>query len=381
MCYSPTYIKNPNWHHSERMSFMKDCVSQYIPVPCGHCGECVAIRSANYVQRAQLEAQFGYCYFCTLTYNNESLPVHECSDGVRIRYADIRDVQNMLKRLRASNVIGRPLRYLGVTELGKKRGRPHVHILFFVKKEENDHVFTPWNIEKDLFSAVMFEWRRNYGSSRNPEYRPLCTYVRRFVFGKLNTTYDLHYVVPSAINGNTEDVTFYITKYLFKDSDAKDRLKLGLKSNLDADEFYEVWSKVRPRSFCSLNFGFGYYGNINPRQTSSVYRKRLLSALPSADLVRSSIARSRVSDTKPRFYDLETGKALPLSRYWYKFGDIYTMDDALDFYYKNPDGRLDNVSMDDRDMTSRLIAEQKYIKNLSKIENESDNFDLIYAES
>lgn len=375
MCYSPTLIKNPNFGKTGGFSFMKDCVSRYIPIPCGHCGECVAVRTAGIVQRCELEREFGYPFFVTLTYNNESLPVHVCSDGVPIKYADYKDVQNMIKRLRKSNAFGRRFRYFGVSELGSLHSRPHFHILFFLEKLDGDSVYTPGNLEPLVSSSILVEWRRNYGSTRRPVYRPLCTFVSKWRNGKLNSTYDCHYVVPSTLNGLTSDVSFYITKYMLKDSDVKDKLKCGLRMNLDPDEFQDVWQKVKPRSFSSLNFGFGYYGDINPRKTTFVERQELLSALPSADIVRSGIARSVVTEDKPKFYDLESGKALPLSRYWYRFGKIYTMYDHLSFYFKS-DERVDNVIFDERSASSKLLGEQKYLRNLKS----SDNFnsDLLY---
>lgn len=109
---------------------MKDTVSRYIPVPCGHCAECVRLRSTGVLQRVQLEAQFGWPFFCTLTYNDQAMPRLTCSDGVSIRYADISDVQNMIKRLRSSDAFGRRFRYFGVSELGSQKGRPHFHLIF-----------------------------------------------------------------------------------------------------------------------------------------------------------------------------------------------------------------------------------------------------------
>ena len=47
------------------------------------------------------------------------------STGYSIRFADVTDVQKMFKRLRKKNAFGRPFRYLAVSELGSKKGRPH----------------------------------------------------------------------------------------------------------------------------------------------------------------------------------------------------------------------------------------------------------------
>lgn len=126
MCLNPLTIPNPNFGcQNKGFGFMKDCVSKYINVPCGHCSECIAVKQMYMIQRIQMEELENHLFFCTLTYNNESLPILSTSTGYDIRYADIADVQKMLKRLRFSNAFGRPFRYLGVSELGTERGRPH----------------------------------------------------------------------------------------------------------------------------------------------------------------------------------------------------------------------------------------------------------------
>lgn len=374
MCYSPTLIPNPNYGHKGGLSFMKDCDTKYIPVPCGHCAECVALKCNSVVQRCQLEELTGWPFYCTLTYNSESLPYHTCSDGVRIRYADMSDMQNFLKRLR--KVSPRPFRYFGVSELGSKHGRPHFHLIMFFQRQEGDSIYTPYNLEHEIWPLVLKEWRRNYGSTRKPDYRPLCTYVARWIGGKLNTTYDFHYI-SSSNKGNRDDVTYYVTKYLFKDSDKRDSLKSALKINLDYDEYKEVWSKVRPRSFSSLGFGFGSYLNLNPKTHGRLSRIYYLNKTKAADHVRESIARSRQMDDKPRFYDLSTGKPKPLARYWYRYGTIYTPEDALAFHVASND-RADNVCIDERDLTSKLLSEEKYLKTIKSTSQNNNNFDLLY---
>lgn len=387
MCYSPTLIKNPNYGKKGGFSFMKDCVSQYIPVPCGHCAECVRLRSTGVLQRVQLEAQFGWPFFCTLTYNDDSMPWHTCSDGVRIRYADVSHVQNMIKRLRAHNAFGRRFRYFGVSELGSQKGRPHFHLIFFVERLPEDNVHTPSTLEPILFESVLHEWRKNVAirytkrgrlvpDNNNPKWIPLCTFIQKFIFGKLHSTYDLHYIQPSPLDGSDGDVSMYVTKYLFKHSDKRNALYSGLKLNLDPDEFHEVWNKVKPRSFSSLNFGFGYYGDLNPRKTKYVDRIKMLGDLPSSQYVRESIQRSKVSQDRPKFFDLQTGTPLPLSRYWYRFGNVFTIDDALTFFYES-DARADNVFFDERDATSKLLAESKYLRVLDS--DPDDNYlDLLF---
>lgn len=126
MCISPIRIKNPNLGMTGPNAQFKDCVSRFIEVPCGVCADCVASRQMQLVQRLQVESLVNHLFFCTLTYNNECLPVVTTSTGYFIRFADVTDVQKMFKRLRKKNAFGRPFRYLAVSELGSKKGRPHL---------------------------------------------------------------------------------------------------------------------------------------------------------------------------------------------------------------------------------------------------------------
>lgn len=377
MCISPTLIKNPNYGFDGRYAFMKDCKSRFIKVPCGVCSECVHNRQLGLVQRCICESMSGYPFFCTLTYNNESLPVVSCSDGRDIRFSDFSDVTNMIKRLRKDNLFGRPFRYLAVSELGSKRARPHFHLLFFVQKLPDDTIYTPLQFEPILFKSVLFEWRRNYGSTRKPEYRPLCTFVQKFQSGKLKSTYDLHFVCPSPLNGSSTDVPFYVTKYMLKPSNKAIRLQQALKLNLPEDEYERVWSMVKPRWISSLNFGFGVYG-LQSKGMSYSERVDILSKTDSFKLVRDSIVRSARSSDFPAFFDPESGKALPLSRYWRSFGNLYTEQDAITFFYKNPHQSEDNVTIDERSMTSKFLAEESLDRQLRLISSHEENFDLLF---
>lgn len=377
MCISPILIPNPNYGFKGRYAFMKDCASRYIKVPCGVCSECVHNRQLGLVQRCICESMSGYPFFCTLTYNNESLPVVSCSDGRDICFSDFSDVTNMIKRLRKSNAFGRPFRYLAVSELGSKRARPHFHLLFFVQKFPDDTIYTPLQLEPILFKSVLLEWRRNYGSSRQPDYRPLCTFVQKFHAGKIKSTFDLHYVCPSPLNGSSTDVLFYVTKYMLKPSNKAIRLQRALKLNLPEDEYDRIWSKVKPRWISSLNFGFGVYG-LQPKGMSYSDRVDILSKTDSFKLVRDSIVRSANSSDFPAFYDPESGKALPLSRYWRSFGNLYTEQDAITFFYKNPHQFEDNVTIDERSMTSKFLAEESHNRQLRIISSHEENFDLFF---
>lgn len=125
MCLSPIQIKNPNYGLTGFSAQIKDVSSKFINVSCGVCPQCVANRQMQYVQRLQMEELVNHLFMCSLTYNDESMPKITTSTGYDIRYADVSDVQKMMKRLRKRNAFGRPFRYFGVSELGTKKGRPH----------------------------------------------------------------------------------------------------------------------------------------------------------------------------------------------------------------------------------------------------------------
>lgn len=374
MCISPLVIPNPYKGYKGKYAFMHDCVSSRIHVPCGYCSECVRIKQLGIVQRALVESQFGYPFFATLTYNNQSLPSITTSDGYNIKYADVKDVTNMIKRLRNENAFGRPFRYLAVSEFGHK-GRPHFHILFFVQKYEEDNSYTPVNLESRLFSVVLDHWSRNCGSKRVPDYRPLCSYTRKFICGQLKSNYDFHFVSPSSVDGTVTDVPFYVTKYMLKPSDKARKLQRALKLNLSLEEYSDIWKLVRPRWFSSLNFGFGVYG-LQPRKLSRSERLQMLSETQSFQYVRSSIERSLTSDT-PKFYNPDNGRPMPLSRYYKSFGNLYTEKDAIAFHLKNPNWREDNVVFDDKPLSLKLLSEEKHNIDLHTIDSHLFNFDLL----
>ena len=281
MFISPIRIRNPNYHSKLPSAEFKDKVSLFINIPCGHCPECVSYKQMSIVQRVQMESLENYVFFSTLTYNDESIPKITTSSGYDLKYADIRDVQNMVKRLRKYDRFGRPFKYFAVSEFGGLRGRPHFHILWLLPKRSGEDFNDILNLEKVLFDSVLLEWRRNYGSNRKPVYKPLCTYVRKFVRGKLSCTYDLHYVRPQICSDET-DVAFYVSKYMIKPSDRQVCLQQALKLNLSEDEYEDIWSLIRPRWFSSLHFG---------RNKSA------------DDYIRFCVARSKSDSDFPKFYN------------------------------------------------------------------------------
>lgn len=103
------------YDHGERVFIFMLC-------KCGKCDVCRASRYTELVCRLNYEAD---CHdslplFVTLTYRDDFLP----TEGVVKR-----DVQLFIKRLR--HLFDTKIRYFVVSEYGKKRGRPHYHLLLF----------------------------------------------------------------------------------------------------------------------------------------------------------------------------------------------------------------------------------------------------------
>lgn len=339
MCISPVRIRNPNYHSKNPYGKYKDISSAYINVPCGHCCECVSVRQMSFTQRVQMESLDNHIFFATLTYNDDAMPVVETSTGFRIKYVAVDDLQKMMKRLRKSNAFGRSFRYCGVTERGSVRGRPHVHLLFFVPKQDDDDFNRILNLERVLFDAVRLEWRRNLGSTRKPIWQPLFTFRQKMIRGRLNSNYDLHYVNPRTSDNGELDVAFYVSKYMIKPSDKERKLQQALHFNLPLDEYYKVWNLVKSRYFSSV--GFGYNNSEKVRE-----------------YIRSCVADSLVMSNMPCFYNKDNGKSFPLSRYYKSKGDLYSVDDAIAFWNKShPE---DNVSLDDSDITEKLRKIEKF---------------------
>lgn len=328
-CEKPIPIKNPN-KGLAKIGFnkYKDCESGSIYVPCGHCKACIANRQMQVVQRIQMEEKYNHLFMCTITYNEEMLPHIETSTGYKIAYADVKDIQLMIKRLRNNNAFGRPFRFYAVTELGSKGGRPHAHIIFIVPKESGDNWMTIGNLEQTMYSAVWNEWRRRTGGSkRKPEYKACSTYIVRWVYGKRKCTYDLHYIDGKMTDEGIADAAFYVIKYMMKPSKREERVQQALKMNLPPEEYETIWRKIRSRHFESENFGQLYNENRRKKGQIKTLKQETISWL------RDGIEQGKTTNKKyPVYYNTHNGKQFPLARYYR--GKIMTLED-MEFYFRN----------------------------------------------
>lgn len=336
MCVSPITIRN-YWYGSDMP--LKNTWDTHIDVPCGHCSQCISRKQTDILQRVQLESLNSYVYNFTLTYNDDCVPKLLLPETkVMVNRLYYKHITDMFKRIRTTGYFGlRKFKYLVCGEYGKVHSRPHYHGLLFLEKLPSDSKFEFMNLEKLAYDTILFEWRENIATTvakrttkryhagtiikntRNPVWRPLCTYKRVFVHGQVKYTYDLHYVTPMASNGNN-DVSYYVTKYLFKDADHTKYIKrlcydeAEVNADIeDAMKFYRDWFRSgcrKSQNFCSL------YTNDSYKAFRSTHDRH---ELKYNDVVRDKILSDAVisesQDSPLKFYDVYTGQPLPMSQY------------------------------------------------------------------
>lgn len=332
MCVSPVVIKNPNYGLKD--NGLRNVWDQMMSVPCGHCHECIAVRQSDFSQRILMESIKNEFFFCTLTYSNEMLPVFGTSLGYDVRFADVRDVTNMMKRLRKDNAFGVPFRYLAVSERGSFKGRPHFHILFIVDKQYVPDFNSCLHLETIMHPTVLQYWSRNYGTRKNPIYKPCCEYKSKFRGGKQFSNYDLHYVIPSLTLDGVSNVCYYVLKYMFKPSQFEQKLQQALAMNYSEEEFITIWSQVRSRVFHSIHLGLDNDPKVQ-------------------EYIRNCIETTDHESPTPQFYSPVDGKPMPLSRQYRHNADIYTEDSAKLFiersraYFRDVNVHMQAKGIDD----------------------------------
>lgn len=219
-------------------------------------------------------------------------------------------------------------------------------------KQDGDTFNDCLSLEHILFNEVLKEWRKNVGSRKFPVYKSLCTYVSKYVRGKLRSNFDLHYVNPVLSDGGSSDVAFYVMKYMLKPSDRAQRLQQALRINLDDDEYEHIWKLVKPRHFESEALGLGrsvYSIGDNDRRVYSpdprVY----------SELRKGIEVSKRFVEPIPSLASKDDGKFRPLARYYKNRPEIFTMDDYQDFFYGSKKSRADNVVIPDYDHVSQIV--------------------------
>lgn len=313
-----------------------------------------------WVQRVQMESLENHLFFATLTYNQESLPRLLTSTGYEIPYADVRDLQNCFKRIEKKNGFTRPFRWFAVSERGSKFGRPHFHVLFSIPRYESDTYFTCLNLEEVMFQALLSEWRRNCAApvwsekrqkyvpnTRSPDYRPLCTYFRKFYAGRLSSNYDLHYCDPYTTDNGLADVAFYCLKYMLKPSTRETRLQQALHLNLPEDEYEDVWPIVKSSRYVSHD-----YGN-NASALCHIVKS-----------IDTGLYEGKYP--YPVYINPDSGQTFPLAPYYRKKDIYFPYSKALEFYYRSPSVTVDTIhDVDKKSIDQFYNSIHKYEKIIS----------------
>lgn len=309
MCKFPVKIKNPNKSGYGKKAYGQEfgnlitvnpaLVPQddYIMVPCGKCEECRKTYINSIIQRAIVESLTSYCFFITLTYNNEHLPYIDLN-GERFFYADYNHIKDLFKRFRANYVLGnREFRYLCVSEYGERFHRPHFHLLLFVSKLDGDNPNTPYSLESTIFKNLGKYFSINTGTRKNPHYEPLYTYkvrgnktnyyVKYVDNDQFNTIVNNDFVVK---HHNVKAIK-YLVNYTFKPSSYERHVE-AVVSQYQEDK--ELYKKLRSLLKCKLNYskGFGcgfttvngerfYLNKISVRCSSNVHvYSEIINTLP-----------------------------------------------------------------------------------------------------
>lgn len=113
---------------------------KYDIIPCGKCLGCYLEKARDKAVQLSLEQmnpeyEKDECWFITLTYEDEYLPIHSYCDtttGEILSGAstELKDLQNWIKKIR-DNHPNKNIRYMAAREYGTNTLRPHYHIIIF----------------------------------------------------------------------------------------------------------------------------------------------------------------------------------------------------------------------------------------------------------
>lgn len=121
-CLFPHIISNPVLKKVPA-GFAPAGQSTHIIVPCGKCSECLKERRRVWLFRLVQESYYSVStFFTTLSFDD-----NKCAP--RLLKSDL---QLLFKRLRKSGYV---FSYYAIGEFGSKFGRPHYHVLFFLKDD------------------------------------------------------------------------------------------------------------------------------------------------------------------------------------------------------------------------------------------------------
>lgn len=352
MCLNPRVLKNPNANilsQNTELAPYFDTSSKMLLVPCGHCAVCLQLKQQYLVQRVQMESLDNIILYGMLSYNSETLPVMDVN-GYKIKYADIRHFQDMIRLIRKNDNLP-DFRYFACSERGGKRHRPHFHFMIFYPKSAVSDDYgriNSWHLQhlQAVFHPFFLErWRHNVGSRKYPIWKPNCTYMQR----GFKRNYDLQ--VIDTVTSDCSDSAFYITKYSTKFDDYEDRLKSAIRLNTSEAEFKEIWQTLKSKYLMSKGFG-----NIHSPLVKSHIQKGIDYALSHEDCFY------------PVYFSPYSGMQFPLCRYYRE--KFMTADQELVFKRRlldaSPTGVISDAQISEPltpDQVDRKIEAFEYTKD------------------
>ena len=141
MCKNKIIIKNKRYQPTKKNGYTKETPRDrrlyYIEIPCGECKECKKKRKEMWRLRIENELlDSKTAIFFTGTFKDEAIENIKKQYGVE-EENDIATKANrlLLERLRKKYNI--KLTHWCITELGSKKGRIHIHGIFFIKEDQD----------------------------------------------------------------------------------------------------------------------------------------------------------------------------------------------------------------------------------------------------
>lgn len=177
-------------------------IHAFIDVPCGQCIECRLAYSRQWATRMVLESQnYEHCYFLTLTYNDDNLPLSyvpdlETGEAVPVGTLHKKDLQDFHKRLRRRlEYAGRGnFRYYSCGEYGSQSFRPHYHGIYF-GLQLDDLKFLKNSFDGSSYYTSEFlseTWGHGFVLVADVTFES-CAYVARYTTKKLTGDYKEFY--------------------------------------------------------------------------------------------------------------------------------------------------------------------------------------------
>lgn len=167
---------------------------RYYTIPCGQCIGCRLDYSRQWANRLMMELEYhdaGLCWFLTLTYDNDHVPITNSVDDNTGEFRENltlckRDVQLFNKRLRKR--YGDGIRFYLAGEYGEHTFRPHYHGIYFDLPLDFTHMKV-WSRTEQGFTLYTLDELNDIWSNGRVIIAPVswdtCAYTARYVTKKL----------------------------------------------------------------------------------------------------------------------------------------------------------------------------------------------------